>query len=689
MDHTQEQQLVKEGRFVEAAQAALGRGDHKQAAEHYAAAWEWKKATEVAIAGGEFALAFRCALESGDTAAVLPALAAHPAAALSAASVAEQKGRLAEAAKLRELVGDVSVASTLYEQAGDLKGAARCARKAGDERQAGMLFEKHLRLEPGDGEAALALGQILVTFGRYQPAAKALQKAAESEEQMDAALGLLVACFSAMRMDRAAESALSRLAARRAVPTRVDEFLTAAFGSEEGVVGLHKKGDGGDLLAGRYRIVKPLGAGASGRVLLGHDAFYDRQVAIKVLNVASGARGRDQYALFAREAQVAAGIDHPSVVRVFEFNADGPFLVMEYMAGGTLDSRLSIGGPTLPLATVRHVANSILLGLGAVHRRGVIHRDLKPANVFFGAAGEVKLGDFGVAHLQDLNSTMTGAMMGTLAFMSPEQVTGRDKPSAATDLYAFGVILFLLLTAQLPIEGPDFVNAHLSEAPKVPSKTRPNLGTRFDALIAALLEKEQKDRPQSTDEVRAMLDAINWHDDEENALERAIEYGRQMSAPEPKEASQEESTESAKETKAIEKRYIREEDRAHDTWLDRAVVFETCDATRAEYLSKAAMGDHPHLQAVYDREGQTFVLEDPKGETPRLDALSETQRTLAKKQLRDALESLHRAGVIHGSVAPSTIRISAGRAVLMLPRSASRRSVEDDLAALEELLSGG
>src|SRR6185295_5795979 len=145
-------------------------------------------------------------------------------------------------------------------------------------------------------------------------------------------------------------------------------------------------------------------------------------------------------------------------------------------------------------------------GLRAAHAHGVVHRDIKPANVFLGAAGEAKLGDFGVAHLQELGATQTGGFIGTLAFMSPEQITGAPL-SYACDVYALGVTLFQMLTGHLPFLGPDFVGAHLGTPPPPPSSHKPALSP-FDALLARMLAKDPRARHESLEELARELDAV-------------------------------------------------------------------------------------------------------------------------------------------------------------------------------------
>ncbi|MCB9625678.1 MAG: serine/threonine protein kinase, partial [Sandaracinus sp.] len=445
-----------------------------------------------------------------------------------------------------------------------------------------------IKEDPTDGEAALRLGRILAHFGRFEHAARALQIAEKDPERRRAARGLLVACFAALKLHDAAGACLDRIReAEPTLPIRVADFLRETFGDERGLAAYALGGanhDASQLLAGRYRVLRTLGSGATGRVLLTHDGFYDREVAVKVLSVGSGAHGRDAYTRFAKEARVAAGIDHPNVVAVFEFNPDGPFLVMEHMGGGTLEDRLERSERPLPLAVVRHVTFSILRGLEAVHRRGVIHRDLKPANVFFGNAGDVKIGDFGVAHLQDLGATLTGAMLGTLAYMAPEQITGSARPEAATDLYALGCILFRMLTLELPYPGPDFVAQHLELPVPHVSERRTSLGDRFDALIGKLLAKNPRDRFASVDDAMHALDALDWNDPDHDAIADLVaDAGRRAPSILP---SRPPSAPAGVERYELLEPLEGGAFVAIDTRLGRRVRVEPCDEARALQLQK-------------------------------------------------------------------------------------------------------
>jgi serine/threonine-protein kinase len=680
--------LEREGRHAEAAELCLEAGDHRRASDLLAAVWQYERAIDVAVKGELFDLAYAHAL-AGDlrdrAAALLTALADHPEQAVRAAEHAERRGRLVDAARLTETAGDVDGAAALYERAGELFDAARLRESEGRYRDAGLLYERRVRESPDDGEAALRLGRILAHFGRFEHAVRSLQAAADDPEHRGPALRLMVACFSALGLVEAAASRLDEL--RRAdpsLPVTVPEFLSEQLGDERGFAALGDADAADRMLAGRYRVLRPLGSGATGRVLLAHDGFYDRDVAVKVLTVGAGGVGRDAYVRFAREARVAAGLDHPNVVRVFEFNADGPFLVMEYMAGGTLEDRLQGRPRGLSLAVTRHVVSSVLAGLEAVHRRGVVHRDLKPANVFFGAAGDVKIGDFGVAHLADLGATLTGALLGTLAYMAPEQITGSQRPDASTDLYALGVMLHRMLTGKLPFPGPDFVTQHLQDRPPPPSAISPARG-RFDPLVAVLLAKDMRDRPGVTGDVRAMVDDLSWAEDDERAVEVATgirdeergateERERPSTVPPPPAA-----------------RYVPigvlpdRDELARDEVLLRTVRVERCVAGRAGRLRAFAAADHPHLQAVYevDEDEGRAILEHPTGRT-LASIVDASARRRAITEIRAAVEHLHALGVVHGSISERSIVVGEARAVLLLPHG---ETPPDDAAADDAALA--
>lgn len=677
------QALVREGRHAEAADVYASAGEPARAAELYAAVWRWDEAVAIAEQAGLYDLAYRHALEAKDREAcgrILRALEQHPDRAVRAAVHAESKGLLHDAARLREAAGETEAAADLYERASEHRDAARCRLALGEPRKAGILLEKRLKEDPDDAESALALGRILAQFGRWDHAVRVLQRASESAAHELPALRLMVACFAAMGMDEAAGSRLDALRAHEPeLPVTVPEFLEQAFGDRRGITTL--SGEGSErLLAGRYRVVRPLGAGATGRVLLAHDAFHERDVAVKLLNVGGGAAGRDAFVRFAREARVAAGISHPNVVRVFEFNPDGPFLVMEFMAGGTLEERL-VGPDDAPRAypppQTWHAARAVLAALEVVHRRGVVHRDLKPANIFFDTSGGVKLGDFGVAHLTDLGATLTGALVGTLAYMAPEQITGERKPDASTDLYAFGVILFRCLTGRLPFEGPDFVAQHLEEEPPLASAVAPSLGDVYDATLRKLLAKDPRARFASADELLGALRPLPW---------APLEATAEPEAP-PARAKSEPPPEPGSDRYRVVRPLWDGRVLAHDELLERAVEILRVDATTAERLRAYARADGPYLQAVYevDEEQGRAVLEHPAGDPLDHLGAADPRRAQAIGDVRAALKRLHAERVVHGAVDSRHIVVGRARACLRLSLTAPSDDARADWAGLDAL----
>jgi tRNA A-37 threonylcarbamoyl transferase component Bud32/tetratricopeptide (TPR) repeat protein len=695
-------ELARQGDHRAAAALALEAGDAQRAAQLFADVWDWPAAQRAAVSAGRRDLAYQYAIASNDAGVIaqaLEALLGDDQQCLPAAEYARSRGRHHDAARLLESAGDLGAAAEAFVAAGELFDAARCQESRGEYREAGKLYELRLKDAPDDARAALRLARILASFGRYKPAIAALQRAEADPEHATGALRMMVACFAALQMDEAAGRCLERLGAREpGVPVTVREFLEQHYGHGEGLAALQKESVQAELLAGRYRTLEALGSGATGRVLRARDTFYDREVAVKVLTIGGGERGRDAYARFAREARIATALDHPNIVRVMEFHAAGPFLVMELMAGGTLERRLQPPGKRLPLDVVAHVLRGLTAALRAVHQRGITHRDVKPANVFFGATGEVKLGDFGASHLADLSATLTSAMVGTLAYMAPEQVTGGGQPSAATDLYALGVVAFQMLTGTLPFAGPDFVTQHLNEAPPLVSQRAPVLGTQYDALVSALLVKDAAARVQDANALHDLLAALPWVDPETDALATAspeAQRARELAAAAAAAASAAQA--SAGAPADANERFVPVDSPStpastgarvlRDTLLGREVLVLPVDATRAAHLVSLAAADHPHLQAVFDVDPERgeATLERPCG-VPLTQPVPPEHHARIKTELSAALHALHERGLAHGQLTPHHALHGPGRAVLLLP-DVPGGDPADDLLALERLFA--
>ncbi|MDQ1248353.1 MAG: eukaryotic-like serine/threonine-protein kinase, partial [Actinomycetota bacterium] len=248
------------------------------------------------------------------------------------------------------------------------------------------------------------------------------------------------------------------------------------------------------LLGDRYEIVGEIGRGGMAEVVEANDLRLGRRVAIKLLRP-DLARDPAFIARFRREAQAAAALNQPNIVAVYDTGEDVlhegadaitvPYIVMEFIDGVTLRQLLSSGRRLLPERALEITAG-ILAALDYSHRHGIVHRDIKPANVMLTRGGEVKVMDFGIARaVADANSSMTATstVMGTAAYLSPEQARG-EVVDARSDLYSTGCVLFELLTDRAPFVGESPVSVayqHVGEEPPAPSTIDPTIPATTDA----------------------------------------------------------------------------------------------------------------------------------------------------------------------------------------------------------------
>ena len=263
---------------------------------------------------------------------------------------------------------------------------------------------------------------------------------------------------------------------------------------------------------GRYRIKSLIGRGGMAEVYLAHDPQFNRDVAVKLITAVS-AFDADSRARFAREARVIASLEHIAILPVYDMGEqDGqPYLVMRYVTGGSMDQRLTQGS-RYRLDEIAAILPGLASALDYAHSRGIVHRDLKPANILFAAEGQALLADFGLA--KDVQATLmlssTGVVMGTPAYMSPEQIRAQSTapPDGRSDLYSLGVTLFYALTGRLPYEADTvfgMMEAHL-RAP-VPDICR--LNPALPKPLQAVFEKVMaKDPAQRYATARALNEAL-------------------------------------------------------------------------------------------------------------------------------------------------------------------------------------
>ncbi|MDX6448729.1 MAG: eukaryotic-like serine/threonine-protein kinase [Gaiellaceae bacterium] len=248
-----------------------------------------------------------------------------------------------------------------------------------------------------------------------------------------------------------------------------------------------------EVIQGRYRLEQKIGDGGMSEVWLATDLELDRPVALKLL-----APNADRQR-FEREARAAAALSHPNINQLFDFGeVEGrPYMVLEFLPGGTLEDQLLDDRP-LPDEQTGRIARDLAAGLADAHAHGLIHRDLKPSNVLFDSEGRAKIADFGIAHMGDGGTlTEAGTVLGTAAYISPEQAAG-EPAGPASDVYSFGVILFRMLTGRLPFESDqplELVAMHRDLAPPALEDIRPDVPPRLESLTAAALAKDPRDRP--------------------------------------------------------------------------------------------------------------------------------------------------------------------------------------------------
>src|SRR5579884_3768120 len=264
----------------------------------------------------------------------------------------------------------------------------------------------------------------------------------------------------------------------------------------------------GTLIDGRYKVLSRLGAGGMADVYLAEDEQLGRKVALKLLH-RRFSEDPGFVERFRREAQAAAGLQHPNVVSVYDRGAyDGTYYIaMEYLPGRSLKQLIRAEAPLDPIRAI-DITLQILKAARFAHRRGVIHRDLKPHNVIVDDSDNAKVTDFGIARAGASDMTETGSIMGTAQYLSPEQAQGHAV-SETSDLYSVGVILYELLTGKVPFDADSAVTIalkHLSEPPTAPTQLNPAIPPALEEVVLWTLNKNPADRPKNADELIAALE---------------------------------------------------------------------------------------------------------------------------------------------------------------------------------------
>jgi serine/threonine protein kinase len=264
----------------------------------------------------------------------------------------------------------------------------------------------------------------------------------------------------------------------------------------------------GTVIDGRYKVISRLGTGGMADVFLAEDQQLGRKVALKLLH-RRFAEDPGFVERFRREAQAAAGLQHPNVVSVYDRGSydDTYYIAMEYLPGRTLKQLVRDEAPLDPVRAI-DITIQILKAARFAHRRGVIHRDLKPHNVIIDESDHAKVTDFGIARAGASDMTETGSIMGTAQYLSPEQAQGLTV-SESSDLYSIAVVLYELLTGRVPFDAEAAVTIalkHVSEAPPPISEINPSVPPELEQVVMWALNKNPADRPRDADEFVAALE---------------------------------------------------------------------------------------------------------------------------------------------------------------------------------------
>ena len=733
---------IDEGRYAEAAAALRARGELEPAQVLFERIWDYPSALSLAAQRNDLPAQLRLSLLAGDLDALArlrqALIAAAPALRHQLAATLEQHQQFALAAELYESAHNIDEALRCYELAGEELRCAKLHEQRGEFGAAIRFYERILAAIPPaaqaqsqdhvpEAQAQQGLGVALLQLGRHEEAVRHLQRAralrlielgakpspeasaAPVESVLDEIESALVRSLSALGYPQVAQPILLSYAGRHPpeVPT-VAEFI-----SRHAAISVPTPAAAAPtVLLGRYELTRLLGSGGMGRVYLATDQQTGRPVALKLLPAqglihGSGPARKDAPAelwrRFVQEAQLLRSLRHPNIVQILDFHAEAAVLVMEYLPGGSLAQK------PLPLspAAVRKVLLDVLSALAAAHAAGVLHRDLKPHNLLCSATGETQLGDFGAAYLQGLGVTRTESFIGTLAYMAPEQLSGRPL-TFATDLYALAVTAFQLVTGRLPFQGPDFIGQHLRDPPPDPRSHAPSLGASWSQWLARALAKLPADRFASVEEMRAAVQALPVGPDERDDPPGQEARGN----PEAADAAlaAEASARGASSRVLIQgaspvlRTGYSEVVLGLEPRLGRPVLVEhfqlagvSRDALAQQLLWLRALARlaGPGLQRVLrieqdGEQGLTVHYEAPVG--PLADSkirLAPTDDSL----LRRTLQRLHTAGIVHGAVIDSVVCEPASALLVVHGRGplgwsvGAPPSATEDLAQLQRLIA--
>jgi tetratricopeptide (TPR) repeat protein len=505
------ERFVAGSRFDLAARLFKELGDNVRAAETY-------------VKAGRLEEAARCYREAGNTRE----------ANLAGARFMESRQRWPDAGKAYAAADEWRRAGDCFAKANDAQRAAECYARAGEFYGAALAYSH---------------------MGKYDDAVHLLQKIKETDRIFDMSRALLGRCFYELHdYAHCAATLDNHLIGKRVESGNVDYFYMLALAYEQlgeleksaeilrkiGSVNLMYKdvtqrisniasrisisvgekavtppsmqptirGEAMDtvehLLGGRYRLERELGRGGMGMVYLARDMQLDRLVALKFLGslVDDSEEFRQR---FIREAKAAARVNHPNIVHIYDISASlgRAYIAMEYVEGMNLHAYVHKWGALQPREAVNIMVQACD-ALGAIHEVGIIHRDIKPDNILVAKGGLVKLSDFGLAKAGNSRITGTNAIMGTPAYMSPEQARGQEA-DPRSDIYSMGLVLYEMLTAATPFRDGDLLQRQQLEMPPEPKTIIPAVSDELNGIVMKAIQKNPEERYQSAGDLIAAL----------------------------------------------------------------------------------------------------------------------------------------------------------------------------------------
>ena len=554
-------------------------------------------------------------------------------AARRAAARAADAGHHQVAGQLMLAIGAVAEGARELEMAGAYREAARAHKSAGAPREAARCLEAALTRDAQDHAARLELGRLLYDNAKTCAAVRVLQAIPDTASQWREALPVLRAAFEGLGLVSAAQEAAARMTELSIEP--LEDSAAPRSGSARG-----------ELLFGRYQTQRLVATTPTARVHEAVDRISGERVAVKIFAVSGlSDAGRDALERFEREARALDQLRHPAIVPLLAWLPEGPAVVLPWMAGGSLADLLAESA--MAPARAAEITLAVLAALGEAHRRGILHRDIKPANVLFDASGAAFLADFGTAHVSDSAATVTAGVIGTLAYMAPEQ-RGGAPADMSSDVYGAGALFWHALTGAPPGAKLPFLSDEL--------------GDRHQSIARRLIG-EKPERPADAPSAAALIESVAWP----RTAPAARQADAPLSVPPPARSVRLEPIDGALH---------------HDTLLNRRVYVFSADAPTLERVLPYARADHPSLPAVLTLAQETgSVWVEAVSGVP----LGEDIDTLTRTTLAEALAALHRAGGYHGRIDRDHVVLRGGRVMLRFAAEPRTRGAAADLEALATL----